>query len=91
MRLEGKRALVTGGGRGIGQAIVLRLAEEGADVAIDYLNNPAEAEATCHEVEKRGRHGYSVQGDVSVPAEAGRIVTDAVRALGGLDILVNNA
>lgn len=91
MRLEGKRALVTGGGRGIGQAIVLRLAEEGADVAIDYLNNPAEAEATCHEVEKRGRHGFAVQGDVGVPAQAARIVTDAVRALGGLDILVNNA
>jgi glucose 1-dehydrogenase len=89
MRLMGKKALVTGAGQGIGQAIAIRLAEEGADVAIDYLG--AGAEETTAQVEKFGRRAPLIQRDVSVPAEAQAMIADAVAALGGLDILVNNA
>jgi glucose 1-dehydrogenase len=91
MKLSGKRALVTGGGRGIGQAIAVRLAEEGADVAVDYLRDPEEAQATCSEIERTGRRACPVQADVGVIAEAQRVIADSVAKLGGLDILVNNA
>jgi len=91
MRLSGKRALVTGGGRGIGQAIAVRLAQEGADLAVDYRKDPADVEETCAEIEKLGRRAVGVQADVSITAEAQRVVADSVQKLGGLDILVNNA
>jgi glucose 1-dehydrogenase len=91
MRLAGKKALVTGAGQGIGQAIAIRLAQEGADVAIDYRRDRGEAEETAREVEKFGRRAPLIQRDVSVPADAQRMVDEAVAALGGLDILVNNA
>lgn len=91
MKLTGKRALVTGGGRGIGQAIALRLAEEGADLAIDYRKNPDTAEETCSQIKKLGRRAVAVQADVSIVTDAQRVVSDSVAALGGLDILVNNA
>lgn len=91
MRLNGKRALVTGGGRGIGQSIALRLAEEGADIAIDYLDNPAESRNTCQQIEKLGRRAIAIQADVGIPAQGRRAVSDAAAGLGDLDILVNNA
>ncbi len=91
MRLAGKRALVTGGSRGIGQAIVLAFAREGADVAIDYIGNAEGAEQTRAEVQKLGRRAVVVQADVSVPAETQKLIRAAIDALGGLDILVNNA
>ncbi|HEX3879317.1 MAG TPA: glucose 1-dehydrogenase [Bryobacteraceae bacterium] len=91
MRLSGKRALVTGAGQGIGQAIALRLAEEGADVAINYPRDRGEAEDTAAGVEKRGRRAPMVQADVSVPTQVQRMMNEAVDALGGVDILVNNA
>lgn len=91
MKLSGKRALVTGGGRGIGQAICMRLAQDGADVSIDYLNHPEEVQTTIAEIEKMGRRAIPVQGDVAIVSQAQCIVTDAVEKLGGLDILVNNA
>ena len=91
MRLAGKKALVTGAGQGIGQAIAIRFAEEGADVAIDYPRDRAEAEETGKQVEKFGRRAALIQRDVSVPADAQRMVDEAVAALGGIDILVNNA
>ena len=91
MRLTGKRALVTGGGRGIGEAIALRLAEEGADLAIDYRSDPADVKEICGKIEKLGRRAIGVRADVGLVSEAERAVTDCVAKLGGLDILVNNA
>lgn len=91
MRLEGKKALITGAGQGIGQAIAVRFAQEGADVAIDYPRDRGEAEETAAEVEKAGRRAPLIQGDVSIPADAQRMIAESVKALGGIDILVNNA
>ena len=91
-RLEGKTALVTGAGRGIGRATAIRLASDGARVAINYKGNTAAAEETKRSVEAAGSQGVLIQGDVSVDAEAERIVKDALAFGGGkLDILVNNA
>ena len=93
MRLNGKRVLVTGAGQGIGQAIAVRLAEEGADVAIDYPRDQdrTAAEGTRDLIVKLGRRAPVIQGDVSKSADAQRMVAETVAALGGLDILVNNA
>ena len=91
MRLSGKTALVTGSDQGIGQAIALRLAEEGADVVVNFRNNRDGAETTRAQIEKLGRRTASIQADVGQVADARRLVEDAVAALGGLDILVNNA
>ena len=91
MRLAGKRALVTGGSRGIGQGIVLAFAREGADVVIDYSGNAAAAEQTRAEVEKLGRQAVVVQADVSVPSDTQKLIDASIAAFGSLDILVNNA
>jgi glucose 1-dehydrogenase len=91
MKLSGKRALVTGAGRGIGQAIAWRLAEEGADITIDYLNHPEEAEDTCRQVEKLGRRCLTVEADIAVVAQAQSLISESITRMGGLDILVNNA
>ena len=93
MRLSGKQVLVTGAGQGIGQGIAVRLAAEGADVAIDYprdQDRPA-AEETRGLIVKMGRRAPLIEADVSKPADAQRMVAESVAALGGLDILVNNA
>ena len=91
MRLEGKRALITGSGRGIGRAIAVRLAREGADVAINDLNVQGDARQTLAEVELAGRRGVLVQADIGKAEQARQLVEEAIRQLGGLDILVNNA
>src|SRR6201996_9708543 len=91
MKLTGKKALVTGSNQGIGQAIALRLAEEGADVIIDYVTHPETAAETVQRVQKLGRRAVAVQGDISKVADTQRMVAESVKALGGLDILVNNA
>jgi glucose 1-dehydrogenase len=91
MKLTGKKALVTGSNQGIGQAIAFRLAEEGADVVIDYVTHPETAAETVQMVEKLGRKAVAVKGDISNVADTQRMVADSVKALGGLDILVNNA
>lgn len=91
MRLAGKRALVTGGSRGIGQAIVLAFAREGADVVIDYVGNGAAAEQTRAQVEKLGRQAVVVQADVSVLSDTQKLIGASLAAFGSLDILVNNA
>ena len=90
-RLIGKRALVTGASRGIGRAVALRLAAEGASVALNYRAGREEAEAVAAEIEASGGSAAVLQGDVSVAAEAEALVGAAEAALGGLDILVNNA
>ena len=89
--LTGKSALVTGGSRGIGKAIGLRLATQGADVAFSYKGNEAAASATAGEIEALGRRALAVQGDVSDADAADGVVKAALDAFGKLDILVNNA
>jgi NAD(P)-dependent dehydrogenase (short-subunit alcohol dehydrogenase family) len=91
-RLEGKRALITGGDSGIGRAVAIAYAREGADVAISYLpGEQSDAEDTLGWIEKAGRTGVLVPGDLVEREACLRAVADAVRGLGGLDILVNNA
>jgi glucose 1-dehydrogenase len=87
--LRGKNVLVTGGSSGIGQAIAIRFAEYGANVAINYLSNPEEARETEERV--RGVCDVLVGGDVSNEEDVVRMVGEAADALGGVDVLVNNA
>jgi len=89
--LTGRAAVVTGGSRGIGRAIVLRLAEQGADVCFSYRGNADAANATVEEVESLGRKAVSVQADASSPDGAEALVKAALDAYGKVDILVNNA
>ena len=89
--LTGKSALVTGGARGIGRAIAIRLATQGADVAFSYRGNAAAAAATAGEVEALGRRALAIQGDVKDPETAEAIVKATLAAFGKVDILVNNA
>jgi glucose 1-dehydrogenase len=91
MRLQGKTALITGSDQGIGQAIAIRYAQEGADVAINYRRNRNGAEQTKAEIEKLGRRAAVVQADVSKVSETQRLFEEALRALGSIDVLVNNA
>lgn len=90
MRLQGKRALVTGGSSGIGRATAELFAREGAAVMVSGRRR-AELEATAAAITGAGGRAAWVQGDVGSPADAERMVADTVAALGGLDVLVNNA
>jgi NAD(P)-dependent dehydrogenase (short-subunit alcohol dehydrogenase family) len=87
----GKNVLVTGAQRGIGRAIAVRFAAAGADVALNYLDDKADAEAGAAEVRGLGRRAVTIAADVSRPEDARRLVADAERALGPIDVLVNNA
>jgi len=89
--LSGKTALVTGGSRGIGRAIVLRLATQGANVAFTYKGNAAAAGETVAAVEGLGRTAHAIQADASEPESAEGVVKQALDAFGKIDILVNNA
>ena len=89
--LSGKTALVTGGSRGIGKAIVLRLARQGADIAFSYRGNADAAAATAGEVEALGRRALAVQADAKEQAGAETLVKAVLEAFGKIDILVNNA
>ena len=89
--LEGKRALVTGGSRGIGAAIAVALAEAGADVAISYEHAADRAQSVVAQIEARGRRGLAIQASAADPAAVRALVDGTVAALGGLDIFVNNA
>ena len=91
MRLEGKTALVTGSSSGIGEAIALRFAREGADVAVHYHSEEEEGRSVAAQIEKMGRKSVALGANVGVAAEAEKLVRDAHAALGRLDILVNNA
>ena len=91
MELNGKVALVTGGGTGLGKEISLQLARAGADVAINYTKSVADAEATASEIEALGRRAMIVRADVSKEAEVKAMVEAVVKTLGGVDLLVNNA
>ncbi|MGA5277493.1 SDR family NAD(P)-dependent oxidoreductase [Streptomyces cellulosae] len=89
--LLGRTALITGGSRGIGAATALRLAREGADVAVTYVNGEEAAEDVVRAVEALGRRAVALRADAGDPEEAASAVTAAVRELGRLDVLVNNA
>ena len=89
--LSGKSALVTGGSRGIGKAIGLRLATQGADVAFSYKGNEAAARETAREIQAMKRRALAVQGDVADVDSAENVVKAALDAFGKIDILVNNA
>ena len=96
--LKGKNVLVTGGSSGIGQAIAVRFAQYGANVAINYLTTPGEAadteervQACVHRVRQEGVRDVLVQGDVSQEDDAVRMVAAAAKELGSVDVLVNNA
>ncbi|MEU2747022.1 3-oxoacyl-ACP reductase family protein [Streptomyces collinus] len=89
--LHGKVALVTGGSRGIGAATAVRLAREGADVAVGYVNGKEAADDVVRAVEELGRRAVALRADTGDATEAVEMVNAAAEALGGLDILVNNA
>ena len=90
-KLEGKVALITGGDSGIGRAVAVHFAKEGADVAILYLEEGADAEQVKADVEALGRKALLVKGDIADSAFCGDAVRRVVDELGGLDVLVNNA
>jgi 3-oxoacyl-[acyl-carrier protein] reductase len=89
--LNGKVALVTGGGRGIGAAVALRLAQEGADVALTFQRNQQRADDVVERIKAVGRRAVAVRADCRDPAAVIAAVDRAVGELGRLDILVNNA
>lgn len=96
MKLAGKVALVTGSSQGIGQAIAIRLAQEGANVVINYRSHPEGAQETLEKVEAAGGkchlvEGFTVQADTGLVGDVQRMVADSIAHFGQLDILVNNA
>jgi len=91
MFLKGKVAIVTGGNSGIGKAIVLELAEEGANVAIDYVSHPNAAEELERQIVALGDQTIGVDADVSKVADLQRLIDETVKKFGRLDIMVNNA
>jgi len=90
-KLTGKVALITGADSGIGKAVAIAYAREGADVAISYLNEDEDAEDTAKWVREAGRTALLLPGDVSDPQHCRDIVAKTVEELGGIDVLVNNA
>ncbi len=91
MQLQGKVAIVTGAGTGIGKAISEAFGREGACVVIDYVGSSHVVDAVCKNIEQQGGHAISVSADVSNPAQVQNLVDTACEKFGGLDILVNNA
>lgn len=90
-RLAGKVAVITGSGTGIGQAIAIRYASEGATVVVNYLNHPEQADETKARAEAAGGKAITIQGDVSKIADTNRLIDQTWQQLGRCDILVNNA
>ncbi|EFG73838.1 oxidoreductase, short chain dehydrogenase/reductase family protein [Mycobacterium parascrofulaceum ATCC BAA-614] len=90
-KLTGKRAIITGGDSGIGRAVAIAFAREGADVLISYLNEDDDAREVARFVQEAGRKCVLVPGDLSDPAHCRAVVERAVQEFGGIDILVNNA
>lgn len=91
MNLKGKTALVTGGSRGIGRAIALELAAQGANIVVNYTRNAEMAAGVVAELEALGVQALAVQADVSVASEAERLVDQAAALTGQIDLLINNA
>jgi 3-oxoacyl-[acyl-carrier protein] reductase len=91
MKLMGKNAVVTGGGRGVGRAICLAFAQEGANVVVNYAGNRQAADDVVAMIEKMGRKAVAVKGDVAQKEEAQKIIEACVEHFGSIHILVNNA
>ncbi len=90
-KLKGRKAIITGGDSGIGRAVAIAFAREGADVVISYLNEHEDAKETAKYIEQAGKKAVLIPGDISNEAHCKEIINKAVHELGGLDILVNNA
>jgi NAD(P)-dependent dehydrogenase (short-subunit alcohol dehydrogenase family) len=90
-KMAGRKALITGGDSGIGRAVAIAFAREGADVLIAYLNEDEDARETARYVEEAGRKAVLVPGDIRDEAHCQQLIQRAVSELGGLDVLVNNA
>ncbi len=91
LKLQGKAILVTGSSQGIGEAVALRLAEEGADIVVNYHSHPEGADHVVQQIQASGRKSVAIRADLGLVPEVQRLVQESVRALGRLDILVNNA
>src|SRR5438067_9627180 len=91
MKLKSRTALVTGGSRGIGRAVALALADEGADVAVNYVSSEVAAKDVVEQIRKMGRRAMLAQADVGDYPDTFRMAQEVLRELGHLDILVNNA
>jgi 3-oxoacyl-[acyl-carrier protein] reductase len=91
MKLEGKNAVVTGGGRGVGRAISLEFAKEGANVVVNYAGNQKAADEVVEMIKAMGRKAVAVKGDVGQEADAQKIIDTCVESFGSIHILVNNA
>ncbi|MEO1138001.1 MAG: 3-oxoacyl-ACP reductase family protein [Pseudomonadota bacterium] len=91
MKLVGKTAIVTGGGRDIGRAVAIKLASEGANVAINYYSSSKGADETVAEIEAAGGKASAMQGDLNNRSDVDALVSATVEAFGGVNILVNNA
>lgn len=91
MKLQGQTAIVTGGGRDIGYAAALKLASEGAAVAINYFASSSGAEEAVAKITESGGKAFAKQGDLTKPEEVDALVSETVETFGGVDILVNNA
>ncbi|HEV7501883.1 MAG TPA: SDR family NAD(P)-dependent oxidoreductase, partial [Vicinamibacteria bacterium] len=89
-RLEGKIAVVTGGGTGLGRTLVLALAERGADVAFSYRDSARGAAEAADAVRTAGRRAWTSRADARRPGDIGRFVEQAAAEMGGIDLLVNN-
>ncbi|WP_299725363.1 glucose 1-dehydrogenase [uncultured Tateyamaria sp.] len=91
MKLTGKTAIITGGGRDIGQAAALKLAAEGASVAINYFSSSEGADAAVAQITDAGGRAFAMKGDLTKPEEVDALVAKTVAEFGGIDVLVNNA
>ena len=91
MRLQGKTAVVTGAGTGIGQAIAIAFSQAGAAVAVDYVGNPSVSKDTISRIDAMGGKSLGVDADISVPDQVNALIHQTVAAFGRLDIFVNNA
>lgn len=91
MRLEGRKAVVTGGGRGVGRAVSLAFGREGADVIINYVRNEEAAKETVSELKEMGRDALAVRANVALKEDAERLIGACLDRFGSIDILVNNA
>lgn len=91
MKLAGKAAIVTGGGRDIGAAVAIKLASEGARVAINYFASSTGADETVAKIEAAGGKAFAMQGDLNKQSDVDALVTKAVETYGSVDVLVNNA